>query len=97
MTADDAAKTVVVEEQIENDDLDELVEEVGVQRAYELKSDLGAPTTLFFLTHLSERGWSPVNRCLQEEYACYSFNAISRSLTCMLGWASDATKSSFSS
>ncbi|KAL1704300.1 major facilitator superfamily domain-containing protein [Schizophyllum commune] len=40
MTPRDTAKTVVVEEQIENDDLDELVEEVGVRRAYELKSDL---------------------------------------------------------
>ncbi|KAL1661254.1 major facilitator superfamily domain-containing protein [Schizophyllum commune] len=40
MTPDDADKTVVGEEQIESDDLDELVEEVGVQRAYELKSEL---------------------------------------------------------
>ncbi|KAI5888960.1 MFS general substrate transporter [Schizophyllum commune H4-8] len=40
MTPGDAEKTVVVEEQIANDNLDELVEGGGVQRAYELKSDL---------------------------------------------------------
>ena len=52
MTPGDTAKTVVVEEQIENDDLDELVEEVGVQRAYELKSDLGAPTKHFVSSYI---------------------------------------------
>ena len=47
MTPGDTAKTFVVEEQIEDDHLDELVAEVGVQKAYELKSDLGAPTKHF--------------------------------------------------